>query len=107
MEIEKTIRIALEKCLTRIQKSLGKEVPQFTDDFKPIDQLDGFDSEIWPIASGMLQVELGISVPGKTNLFRDGLTKKALTIAQIVQRIADSFDKWKASPLTAVGASTA
>jgi hypothetical protein len=107
MEIQETIRTALESCLTRIQQSLGKQVPQFTDGFKPIDQLDGFDSELWPIASGMLQVELGISIPGKTNLFRDALTKNALTMAQIVQRVADSFDKWKASPLVAVGATTA
>lgn len=105
MEMQ-TIRTSLESCLTRIQTSLGKQIPQFTDSFKPIDQLDGFDSELWPIASGMLQVELGISIPGKTNLFRDELTKKALTMAQIVQRIADSFDKWKAAPLVAVGATT-
>jgi hypothetical protein len=107
MEIEETIRTALESCLTRIQKSLGKQVPNFTDDFKPIEELDGFDSELWPIASGMLQVELGIGIPGKTNLFRDGYTKKALTMAQIVQRIAASFEKWKASPPIPVGATTA
>jgi hypothetical protein len=101
MDLQATIRAALVKCLTEIQQSLGKQIPNFIDSLKPIDELDGFDSELWPIASGMLQVELGLAIPGKTNIFRDDVTKKALTIAQIVQRVADSFSVWSVLPAVA------
>ena len=94
MELQAIIRAALVKVLTTIQTSSGKALPDLTDSLKPLNDLEDFNSEVWPIASGMLQVELNIQIPGKVNVFQDPATSKALTIAQIVQRIQTNYKVW-------------
>lgn len=101
MDLEGNIRAALLKVLTTIQSSSGHELPELTDSLKPLEDLDDFDSEVWPIASGMLQVELGINIPAKTNIFRDPVSRKALTVGQIVGQIAKCFAQWSVPKLVA------
>jgi hypothetical protein len=93
--METTIREALVKVLTQIMASLGRPVPTFTDDLKPIEDLEDFNSELWPAAKGMLQKELSILIPPGTNIFREPVTKKPYTLAQIITNLAAALPAWK------------
>ena len=50
----------------------------------PTNDLEGFDSLIWPVATGMLAGSLGVDIPLDKNIFlaKDG--KRHLTIDEIV-----------------------
>jgi len=102
MNLEVTIREALVNCLIQIQTSSGKFLSVITDVLKPLGDLEDFNSEVWPIASGMLQAELGILIPGKTNIFKDAVSKKPLSIEEIVANLVAQYPKWTVSTPTAV-----
>ncbi len=83
------IRSAVEKVLRQIQTTSGRECPEITDATKPIGDVDGFDSLMAVEATVLLEQELRcvlsegtpfISVTGRT---------RALTIAEVVERIAE------------------
>ena len=104
MELAAKIRVALVKVLTIIQETSGAGMPEMTDSLRPLLDLEDFNSEVWPIASGMLQIELAIQIPAKINIFEEPLTKKALSISEIVKRIEANFEAWSpAAPLVSAG----
>ena len=83
------IQKELIEVLQGIQSASGLECPPLAGGSKPIDALPQFDSKIWPVAVGMLGVQLGIDIPADVNLFRRDKTTIALTIDEAVQMVMD------------------
>ena len=59
----------LVSVLQTIQSNSGLACPPITGALKPVEQLEGFDSKVWPVAIGMLGAELNIEIPDDANIF--------------------------------------
>lgn len=82
------IRAAIEKVLQQVQTASGRTCPKITDSTKPIGDLDGFDSLMAVEATILVEQELGVTLENNTTPFTSGGSKRALTVAKIVDRIA-------------------
>lgn len=78
------VKTKLIDVLQVIQADSGLTCPPITNKSKPVDDLPEFDSKIWPVATGMLAVALGIDIPPDINIFRIDKTCTALAIEEIV-----------------------
>jgi hypothetical protein len=87
MDLDELKRKLIE-VLEEIQSSSALACPLITGATKPIDELDKFDSKIWPVASGMLAASLGVPIPNNVNLFRAKAGKTALSVDQSVLLIS-------------------
>ena len=77
------LRQLLIDVLTQIQTNSGRAVPPFTDDLRPLEDLDGFDSLNAEEATTMLSIRLELEI--RDNPFVHG--NKALRLSQIVDRL--------------------
>jgi hypothetical protein len=55
--------------LRTIQLNSGLACPELTGSLRPMDELERFDSKVWPVAIGMLAVELNIEIAIDLNIF--------------------------------------
>lgn len=78
------VKTKLIDVLQVIQADSGLTCPPITNKSKPVDDLPEFDSKIWPVATGMLAVALGIDIPPDINIFRIDKTCTARAIEEIV-----------------------
>ena len=78
------VKTKLIEALQVIQADSGLACPPITNKSKPVDDLPEFDSKIWPVATGMLAVALGIDIPPDINIFRIEKSCTALAIEEIV-----------------------
>jgi hypothetical protein len=91
-----TIREKLESILQTIQANSGFPCPPLTGTLKPIDELEGFDSKVWPVAIGMLAAELDITIPDDVNIFASQNGEVPLSIdesAALVCKLVDEAGK--------------
>ena len=88
MPTKTQIRAALEKVLRSVQASSGRACPAITDATKPIGDLDAFDSLMAVEATVLLEGELNVTLAEGTPFVSAAGTKHALTVAEIVDRIA-------------------
>jgi hypothetical protein len=87
------VKTKLVQVLQNIQATSGLECPHLGGSTKPIDELPKFDSKIWPVAIGMLAVELGIVIPNDVNIFCPVKTGPTLTIDEttaLVVKLAEA-----------------
>lgn len=63
------VRERLVNVLQTIQANSGLACPEMTGSLRPIEDLEGFDSKVWPVAIGMLAVELEIEIADDVNIF--------------------------------------
>lgn len=87
------IKAKLVEVLTAVQTLSGEECPAIKDGTRPVEALPNFTSKVWPVASGMLGIALGKSLPCETNIFVDEQTKEPLTIAQTVTLVMKLIDE--------------
>ncbi len=78
------VQTKLVKVLQNIQDAIGQVCPPITGTTKPLEELPDFDSKIWPVAIGMLAMELGISIADDINIFSREKSCIALTIDETV-----------------------
>jgi hypothetical protein len=81
------IRATLVEVLQEIQAASGQECPALVGTVKPVDDLAGFDSKIWPVATGMLAAKLGITIANDVNIFRKEKACVAVTIDESVAMV--------------------
>ncbi|HID8535242.1 hypothetical protein D7U98_09125 [Stenotrophomonas maltophilia] len=86
------IQTTLVEVLQNIQATSELECPPLGGATKPIEELPKFDSKIWPVAIGMLGVKLGINIANDVNIFRQDDSSIALTIDEIVAKVAALVD---------------
>lgn len=72
----------LIEVLQEIQRNSGYECEGIVADTCPLQDLEGFDSKLWPVAIGMLEKNLGVNIPKKTNIYVSEDGTKRLTIKQ-------------------------
>ncbi len=82
------IQSTLVEVLQHIQATSELECPSLGGATKPLEELPEFDSKIWPVAIGMLGAKLGITIANDVNIFRQDGSSTALTIDEIVARVA-------------------
>ena len=70
-----TLKEKLIKVLGDIQVNSGLERPLLTGATKPISAIPNFDSMIWPVATTILAIETGATIPNNVNIFFDETTK--------------------------------
>lgn len=76
-----------------IQQSSGLDCPDIKGSTKPVADLEKFDSKIWPVAIGMLSIELGVVIPEDLNIFRKKGTNVPMTVDEIVKCVAAELSK--------------
>ena len=81
------IRTKLIEVIVEIQSDSGYEAPAFPEDLCPGEDLEGFDSLIWPAAIDMVSQRLDMEIAPAENLFVSKDGRRFLTIGQIVSRI--------------------
>lgn len=86
------IHSTLVEVLQNIQATSELECPSLGGATKPIEELPKFDSKIWPVAIGMLGAKLGITIANDVNIFRQDDSCVALTIDEIVVKVAALAD---------------
>ena len=77
----------LVEVLQIIQATSGLDCPPINGATKPVEALPEFDSKIWPVATGMLAAELGITIADDVNIFRQEKGCVALTIEETVAMV--------------------
>lgn len=86
------IHSTLVEVLQNIQATSELGCPPLVGGTKPIEELPKFDSKIWPVAIGMLGAKLGITIANDVNIFRQDDSCVALTINEIVAKVAALAD---------------
>lgn len=82
------IQTTLVEVLQNIQATSELECPALGGATKPTEELPKFDGKIWPVAIGILGAKLGISIANDVNIFRQDDSSIALTIDEIVAKVA-------------------
>lgn len=93
------VQAKLVEVLQTIQAASGLECPHISGSTKPIEDLPQFDSKIWPVAIGMLAMELGVTIADDVNIFRQEKGRTPLTINESVAMIVE-LTKHDASSVT-------
>jgi hypothetical protein len=78
------VKAKLIDVLQTIQAASGLECPSIVGTTKPLEELPQFDSKIWPVATGMLAVALGINIGNDVNIFSESKSCTPLTIDKTV-----------------------
>ncbi len=78
------VRAKLIEVLAAIQRDSGYSPVEINGSTCPLDDLEGFDSKIWPVAIAQLAKEAGIAIPDRKNIFVSPDGRRRLTIDQIV-----------------------
>ena len=79
--------------LNQIQSDSGLECPPLTGETKPIEDLPEFDSKVWPVATTILEAEIGATIPNDVNIFVDEKTMLVRTVDEIVKFVCDLIEK--------------
>lgn len=83
------VKDKLVNVLMTIQTNSGLPCPPLDGSLKPAEQLEKFNSKVWPAAIGMLAAELNYEVDDDINIFasKDG------TVAYTIDEVADMVCK--------------
>ena len=72
-----------------IQVNSGLERPLLTGETKPIGDIPKFDSMIWPVATTILAIEIGTTIPNNVNIFIDETTKRSRSIDETATFVSE------------------
>jgi hypothetical protein len=86
----KRVKEILIDVLRRIQDAAGYPAIEFSDETRPLDVLEGFDSKVWPVSITILCRELGLDISKRARLYEDE-NGKPLSISEIVDRLLEIF----------------
>lgn len=86
MEKER-VRNRLIEVLQSIQRESGYDEVLLSGEICPLDDLEGFDSKIAPVATTLLASATGIPIPNRKNIFVSRSGRQRLTIDQIVEKV--------------------
>lgn len=98
------VKAKLIEVLQTVQSLSGEDCPAIDGGTKPAEALPKFTSKVWPVAAGMLGIELGKSLPCEANIFVDDDTKMPLAINQTVALVLKILEEQEAQETEEVGA---
>lgn len=83
------VKTKLIEVLQSIQATSGLECPKIVGATKPLEALPKFDSKIWPVAIGMLEAKLDITIADDINIFRHKKGCVPMTIDETVMLVVE------------------
>lgn len=88
-----SLRNRLIGVLSQIQADSGLECPALTGTTKPAEELPMFDSKVWPVATTILAMEIGATIPNHVNIFVDETTKRPRSIDETVAFVWEMLNR--------------
>ena len=88
-----TVKQKLIAVLRQIQADSSLDCPPLTGDTIPVDDLPGFDSKVWPVATTMLAAEIGATIPNDVNIFVNETTNLPRSIDEIAVFVSEVLKK--------------
>ena len=88
-----TLKQKLIAVLGQIQADSGLECPPLTGATKPADNIQKFDSKVWPVATTILSTEIGAPIPNDVNIFIDDKTKLPRSIDEAAAFVCELLKK--------------
>lgn len=79
---ETNVTEKLIEVLQEIQRNSGYECVGIVAETCPLVDLEGFDSQLWPVAIGMLEKNLGVKIPKNKNIYVSEDGTQRLTIKE-------------------------
>jgi hypothetical protein len=79
-----TIQEKVIGVLSHIQAASGYAAKPITDAIKPLEDLEGFDSQMGVTATSLLAPDLGMEIPADCNIFREKGGNRPLTVREAV-----------------------
>ena len=79
--------------IVQIQVASGLDCPELTGAIKPVDNVPGFDSKVWPVATTILSTEIGAPIPDDMNIFVDETTKAPRSIDEIAAFVCEFLER--------------
>ena len=69
--------------------------PQQVEDLvtKPVENIPKFDSKVWPVATTILSIEIGATIPNDVNIFVDETTKLPRSIDETAAFVCELLKK--------------
>ena len=89
MDFER-VRDTWVRVLEDIQRDSGYETGGITEDIRPLDDLEEFDSLMIPVATCILEDALGVRIPDKVNIFVAEGEKRTLTVREAAEVVCKS-----------------
>jgi hypothetical protein len=89
---EKDVQTNLISILQSIQSDSGYDVSLIQGNTCPLNDLEGFDSMLWPAAISMLSSTIGVNIPNCSNIFlsKDGnpltINESAAMVCEMISR---------------------
>ena len=88
-----TVNEKLIAVLGQIQADSDLECPPLTGATKPVEDLPKFDSKVWPVATTILAIEIGATIPNDVNIFVNETTKLPRSIDETAVFVCDFLKK--------------
>lgn len=88
-----TLKEKLIAVLGQIQVDSGLECPPLTGTTKPVENIPKFDSKVWPVATTILSIEIGATIPNDVNIFVDETTKLPRSIDETAAFVCELLKK--------------
>lgn len=96
-----TLKETLIGILVQIQVDSGLECPVLTGATKPVGDIPKFDSKVWPVATTILAIEIGASIPNDVNIFVDETRKLPRSIDETAGFVCNLLKKQNAKEVAA------
>lgn len=91
------VKQKLVNVLTTIQVNSGLPCPPMEGLLRPAEQLEKFNSKVWPAAIGMLSASLNFEIEDDINIFASEDGTVAYSIDQIAELVCKLADDAKSS----------
>jgi hypothetical protein len=82
MSNQDEVTAKLIEVLQTIQSNSGYDATQIGPATCPLDDLEGFDSKLWPVAISMLAKSLDVEIPNNKNIYVSDDGTRRLTISE-------------------------
>lgn len=76
------VEVKLIEVLQDIQSDSGYDASRIAGTTCPLQDLEGFDSMLWPAAIGILAAALDVNIPNDNNIFLSDDGKRPLSISE-------------------------
>lgn len=94
MPTQDEVTAKLIEVLQTIQSNSGYDATQINRSTCPLDDLEGFDSKLWPVAISMLAKSLNVEIPNNKNIYVSEDGERRLTISESAAMVC-KIDKEK------------
>lgn len=93
MPDESLVTAKLVEVLRTIQSNSGYDASVVTETTCPLEDLEGFDSKLWPVAISMLAKSLDVKIPNNKNIYVSDDGERRLTVSESAAVVCKFIDK--------------